>query len=333
MNVDSAPRVFIQNKLGKCRIKLQEVVPLIETKRKDVDKYANLVTAYAKDRSLGDIDEISGSYLDAKQQLTFFTSSERILNTEIDVILAALGGDEGAQMPHTFKSSSFSIPTQCGYCKTSIWGLSKQGKTCKACGLSVHSKCELKVPAECGSSSGGSKRPVLSVARTTTRSSIGSSAATTPTAVQPDATSHVQDSYPSARVLFNFSPTSPYELAVYEGAMVHVLEEDDGSGWVKVVDNRGGKGLVPASYVEPSKAEALTPPPVHSRSGQGSQKYVRGLYDYQAQGSDELDITESELIELSGGPNGGQNYADGWWEGINTKGKKGIFPSNYVELV
>lgn len=25
--------------------------------------------------------------------------------------------DEGAQQPHSFKSSSFSIPTQCGYCK------------------------------------------------------------------------------------------------------------------------------------------------------------------------------------------------------------------------
>ena len=29
--------------------------------------------------------------------------------------------------------------------QSSIWGLSKQGKTCKLCGLSVHSKCELKV--------------------------------------------------------------------------------------------------------------------------------------------------------------------------------------------
>lgn len=69
----------------------------------------------------------------------FFTSSECILNTEVNVISAALGGkntsvdavrslisffthlyflgDEGSQMPHSFKSSSFSIPTQCGYCK------------------------------------------------------------------------------------------------------------------------------------------------------------------------------------------------------------------------
>ena len=80
-------------------------------------------------------------------------------------IYLSISGDEGSQRPHSFKSSSFTIPTECGYCavremsvnllwcyglteafcQTSIWGLSKQGKTCKACGLSVHSKCELKV--------------------------------------------------------------------------------------------------------------------------------------------------------------------------------------------
>lgn len=57
--------------------------------------------------------------------------------------------------------------------QSSIWGLSKQGKTCKACGISVHAKCELKVsqharysgqttglnhpkvPANCGAPKGG----------------------------------------------------------------------------------------------------------------------------------------------------------------------------------
>jgi uncharacterized protein YgiM (DUF1202 family) len=35
-----------------------------------------------------------------------------------------------------------------------------------------------------------------------------------------------------------------------DGAIVEILEEDDGSGWVKVLDESGNKGLVPASYVE-----------------------------------------------------------------------------------
>lgn len=77
------------------------------------------------------------NYLDADHQLTFFATSERILTTEVETISQALGGeslnsvfphcvlmlslpmsgDEGQQRPHTFKSTSFSIPTQCGYCK------------------------------------------------------------------------------------------------------------------------------------------------------------------------------------------------------------------------
>jgi hypothetical protein len=59
---------------------------------------------------------------------------------------------------------------------------------------------------------------------------------------------------------------------------------------------------------------------------------VRGLYEYAAQGPDEMAVAVGQLIELSDGPNGGQNYASGWWEGVSSSGKKGIFPSNYVEL-
>jgi len=42
---------------------------------------------------------------------------------------------------------------------------------------------------------------------------------------------------------------------------------------------------------------------------------VRGLYDYQSQGPDELDVSEGARIELTSGASGGRNYADGWWEG------------------
>lgn len=36
-----------------------------------------------------------------------------------------------------------------------------------------------------------------------------------------------------------------------------MVEEDDGSGWVKVTDNHGGKGLVPASYLETADAKSV----------------------------------------------------------------------------
>ena len=42
---------------------------------------------------------------------------------------------------------------------------------------------------------------------------------------------------------------------------------------------------------------------------------VRGVYDYQATGEDEINVKEGGMIQLTAGPRGGQNYGDGWWEG------------------
>ncbi|KAI0916824.1 hypothetical protein AcW1_007829 [Taiwanofungus camphoratus] len=349
MSVEPAPKVYLQNRLARCRGKLYELHPVMDAKRKEVEQFSKLADAYSADRNLGDVEEVSDNYLESQHQLTFYATSERILSTEAETITASLGGDEGGQRPHTFKSSAFSIPTTCAYCKSNIWGLSKQGKTCKSCGISVHSRCELKVPAECGVSRGSGREtatlgPVSSISRSSSTISKApsrappTSALTKPT---PSSFAHgvytTEEAFSQARVVFSFTSTSPFELAVSEGAIVQVLEEDDGSGWVKVADNSGGRGLVPASYIELLSAVSTTPQnpvaiPASSRQ-QGSGQYVKGVFQYEAQGPDELSVNEGQLIELTGGLSGGSNYADGWWEGIDTSGKRGIFPSNYVKLV
>jgi hypothetical protein len=43
---------------------------------------------------------------------------------------------------------------------------------------------------------------------------------------------------------------------------------------------------------------------------------VRALYDYEAQEAGEFSLQEGQLIQLTDGPSGGRNYADGWWEGV-----------------
>ena len=59
-------------------------------------------------------------------------------------------------------------------------------------------------------------------------------------------------------MVFEYTATSPYELSIGEGETVKILEEDDGSGWVKVANTSGGKGLVPASYVEVVGSEKVS---------------------------------------------------------------------------
>ena len=161
-----------------------------------------------------------------------------------------------------------------------------------------------------------------------------------------------------ARVAFEYTATSPYELSIDEGETVKVLEEDDGSGWVKVANNSGGKGLVPASYVEVvgpgEKKSSVTPKTkaqygvsicfrcfpfrwgpflrLHDRlavAADGRNLWcpltVRGLYDYEATGGDEIGVKEGRMIQLTTGPRGGQNYGDGWWEGQFFSCALGVF--------
>lgn len=64
-------------------------------------------------------------------------------------------------------------------------------------------------------------------------------------------------------------PHSALTPPVLEGSSVRVIEEDDGSGWVKVVDEDGDRGLVPASYIEAADAtQAASPGIAHLGSGQ-----------------------------------------------------------------
>lgn len=150
--------------------------------------------------------------------------------------------------------------------------------------------------------------------------------------------------------MFEYTATSPYELSIGEDDMVKVLEGDDGSGWIKVANVSGGKGLVPASYVKVSHhVEVSNHAEVSKEVPRASEQYgasvvfinsyftkvhpylppirppgchlpwypliVRGLFDYQATGEDEINVRKDSRIRLTTGPRGGKNYGDGWWEG------------------
>jgi len=149
----------------------------------------------------------------------------------------------------------------------------------------------------------------------------------------------------TAKIMFDFVASSPFEVSVAEGEVVTLLEEDDGTGWVKIDDGKGGKGLVPATYLQKDSGEASqvgdikspASPNVNKTTTQGSGKYgklkmylsatpinlctckVRGLYTYSAQGDDEISITVGGRIELT---QLGDQYGDGWSEGIDSRGRK-----------
>ncbi|KEP47268.1 putative Bzz1-Myo3/5p-Bee1p-Vrp1p actin assembly complex component-like protein [Rhizoctonia solani 123E] len=340
------PKILLQNRLQRARQKLVEITPQIEDKSRDVARLNKLVASYEVNPALGNYDEVWENLLEASHQLTDLELIRVGYQAEMQVVSSALGGDEGARKPHEFKSTSFSIPAPCGYCKTNIWGLSKPGKTCRNCGISVHTRCELKMPAECGIAPELSPSKANSLARASSINSVAPSVSSVASVTSPiggnppraNALSRpvppaasappASNSATKAKVLYSYAATSEFEVSITEGTTIQVVEPDDGSGWVKVTNEQGVEGLVPATYVEivtPALNKRRAPPPP-TRNAPGA-KLVKALYSYEAQGDDELSLKEGTTYELT--PNG-ENAGDGWWEGVDSSGKKGIFPSNYV---
>ena len=54
----------------------------------------------------------------------------------------------------------------------------------------------------------------------------------------------------AARVVCEYTSETSFGLSIREGETVNVLEDDDGTGWIKVANGSGKKGLVPVTYLE-----------------------------------------------------------------------------------
>ncbi|XP_006462400.1 hypothetical protein AGABI2DRAFT_73127 [Agaricus bisporus var. bisporus H97] len=117
MSTEPAPKIWLQNKLNRSRTKAQELAPLILLKETEFNHLSKKLQTNIADHPVGPVDDIVDSYLDAQHELSYYHTSRTILEAEIETIVAAIGDDMGGQNPHVFKSSSFSIPTQCGYCE------------------------------------------------------------------------------------------------------------------------------------------------------------------------------------------------------------------------
>ncbi|KAI9204979.1 uncharacterized protein BJ171DRAFT_502534 [Polychytrium aggregatum] len=74
-------------------------------------------------------------------------------------------------------------------------------------------------------------------------------------------------------------------------------------------------------------AAALTQAPVPARPKAAATSLAAvSLYAYQPEESNEIGFDENELITDI------VQVDEGWWEGANLRGERGLFPANYVEL-
>ncbi|KAG6849331.1 hypothetical protein H0H93_009376 [Arthromyces matolae] len=307
ISVDPAPKIVLQNKLSRCRSKLHELLPLVDTKQTELNQLSNQVSAYKADHVLGSIDELTQSLLDLQHQVALYSSSERLLQAEIDVITGAIGATPLLQKlvvldPYTMR-----------VLQANDLGAEQARKNLQAlrhlCARKMRAQADCELADAKSTSQVGSRLSRSGSRVSTIQTSRASSFL--PSIASDEST---EEDHQTARVIYDFEPSSEFELRVSEGDIINIVEGDDGSGWVKVTNLQGKSGLVPATYLAHGDSAA----PSSVQPSQGSGKHVRVLYDYAAQGPDELPLTEGQTIELTSGQSGGQNYGDGWWEDSRT---------------
>jgi len=350
MSTTPASTVFLQNIKAKAVVKLQQLSPLIESKRREIHNLQNLAAAYQQDPNLGDTGAVLENLFDLTRQVTLLEIQQSERLAEIELIDDTLGDDSITNLKlHKFKPSSFVTPAACAVCGGSVWG---KGVKCGQCGVAVHPKCENKVsnptrcqedtaaptygdfvgyrqvPAGCGSRSAagvvraGSRR--LGHRNASSISSPPSASTSTSgfssiSALPPPRTPIPEEpaaALETATMLYAYEAQTAFELSLDEAEVVMIVEDEDEAGWRKIRTGDGRVGLVPNSYLQLGGEVAsggvggeAEEQEVGARGGAGGQ--VTALFDYDAQGPDELSIREGETATLTVT---GDNYGDGWAE-------------------
>lgn len=144
----------------------------------------------------------------------------------------------------------------------------------------------------------------------------------------------------SGTVLYAYTAAGDDEVSIQPGDTFTVITGDNG-GWTQIKLSTGESGNVPTSYIELDLVQSqstLVPdntggskkkgPSVAPKKGAKRLQYVEALYDYNADGDDEISISVGDKIILIQDDNDGS----GWTEG-ELNGEKGMFPTSYVKKI
>lgn len=127
---DELSTVYLSNKLAKIQSKLESIMGEITAKGKEVDGLKNLMDAYSKNPSTGDADQVYENILDSRRAVTMLEMQKVRYESAIASIHQAIGTVNVAKR-HCFIKAAFTLPTSCDFCQEKIWGLTKQGFSCK----------------------------------------------------------------------------------------------------------------------------------------------------------------------------------------------------------
>ncbi|OAA56886.1 hypothetical protein ISF_07402 [Cordyceps fumosorosea ARSEF 2679] len=316
MIVDEPAKVYLRNVLSKSKSQLGELRREVDRKRRDVESFKNIKQKVRNGTEKKDEVEVVTQLFALQQELHGVDRKRMTAEVETTTITAAVGDVTLGANNHNFKSQTFKIPTNCDLCGERIWGLSAKGFDCRDCGYTCHSKCEMKVSADCPGEQSKEDKKKLKVERQEAANKLltpASAAAPTHVAELPDLSrSNTMNSLSSRSARRSFS-----------GSALEAPAEDEKPRKPSPSPNpTGGRRN---RVVAPPPAAYITDSTGHANGG-SAEKKGKMIYPFEASGDEELTVQEGREVVLLD-PDDGSG-----WVKVRAGYKEGIVPATYVDF-
>lgn len=297
MATDETAKVYLRNILGKSKVQAKELKGEADKKRREIDNVKRTRQSIRDGKDKRDEAELVRAIFAMQEELHALERRRLTAEIETSTITSVVGDLTLGAKNHTFKTETFKIPTNCDLCGDRIWGLSAKGFICRDCGYTCHSKCEMKVPAECPGEQSKEEKKKLKLER--------QDAANATPVYEPAAPNGSSDHTSLSRQDTMNSLSSGYAASAQRSVSgfsrpteESIPEQEHNRGPTAAPPKSGAirKNRIvappPAAYVSGTSAPAPDGP---SRSSEPKGKM---LYPYQENGEGEISIDEGREVTI-----------------------------------
>ncbi len=301
MVVDENAKIFLRNVLNKSKGQLGDLRREVDKKRREVETIQRQKQKIRDGTEKRDEVVVVSQMFSVQEELHQVERKRITAEVETSTITAAVGDVTLGARNHNFKSQTFKIPTNCDLCGERIWGLSAKGFDCRDCGYTCHSKCEMKVPAECPGEQNKEERKKLKQERQDSANAL----------LKPGVSGAAASASTSASELPKLSRTntmnslsSGYATSAHRsisGARSPTLAEDGPAPVELPVNTRSAPVTVRKNRIiapPPTAYVTELPSSTPDRPVGKEQQKGKMLYSFEANGDGELSVPEGREVTI-----------------------------------
>ncbi|KAH9906775.1 FCH-domain-containing protein [Xylariomycetidae sp. FL2044] len=323
MVTDEPAKVYLRNVLNKSKGQLGDLRREVDKKRREVDGVKRIKQRIRDGTEQKDEVLVVNQIFAMQEDLHQVDRRRLTAEVETSTITSLVGDVTLGAKNHNFKSQTFKIPTNCDLCGERIWGLSAKGFDCRDCGYTCHSKCEMKVPAECPGELSKEERKKSKAER---QSAAG--ALLKPSSAPPD---HIAELPDLSRSNTMNSLSSGYAASAHRSI----------SGQTAVPRSPAEEAPPEPTAPRPAakKNRMVAPPPSAyiselpgspvngSGASQASEQKGKMLYAFEANGDGEVSVPEGREVTIVE-----PDDSSGWIK-VRAGYKEGLVPASYIEIL